>query len=164
MAWRVPPKSVRTLLRPGIYLAEVARAEEKVSKSSGAPYLNVKFMAPEWAGEEICWDMIMLGGNGINIGRAKLGALGIDLDDGAEHTADELKGRRAYISVVVEKYNGEERLRVDIDTDTSHAGYWPEGERPSGARSPGPAPVKPPEAEAIPDEDFFDPVTGQGKF
>lgn len=155
MAWRVPPKTRPLALRPGVYLAEIAACQERASKKTGDAYLNVKLIAVEWGGEELCWDTVMLEGNGEGVGRAKLGALGIDVDDGAEHADGELIGKRVYVAAVVDVWRGTERLRVDGRAHTSHAGYWPEAEAPSGVKRP--EPLAPPPVDAGLPDDFIGP-------
>ena len=84
------------------------------------------------------WDYIMLSGKATNMGRKKATALGVpeDMPIGEET----LKGKRATVHCIVEEYNGEEQLKVDINA-TEWCGYEPEAqpynEAPDAGRDEG---------------------------
>jgi hypothetical protein len=125
---------------PGIYLCEVLRAEEGVSKTSGAPYFKVKLGAVAFGNRELCEDYLMLGGKGANIGFKKLLALGIPKGL-ATLDAHHLIGKRVYARVDEEEWTNDKgktsvQLKVNIKALGSEMGYWPEASKPEGVIEP----------------------------
>ncbi len=146
---------------PGVYLCEVLRAEEGVSKSSGAPYFKVKLGAVAFGNRELCDDFLMLGGKGANIGLRKLLALGIP--KGMETLeAHRLIGKRVYACVDIEEWeksNGTmgTSLKVNIKALGSEMGYWPEASKPEGVIEPAGGDWRKSEAApAVPGSDVDD--------
>lgn len=136
MDWSAPTSSE---FGPGVYLAEVAKCEVRHSKKPGnAPYLNVEWhdASALGSGGIICWDVIMMAGNGRGLGQAKLRALGFD-EQCQLIEPDDLVGRRAWIRVALQKYGDKENLKVlsEFEPEFS-AGYWPESAPPDGVSSP----------------------------
>ena len=115
-----------THLPPGIYAVEVKAAEEKVGKTSGNAYFQVQFTT---GGQFLCFDTLMLEGNGLNMGLAKLYALGIP-SDCEEILAAELIGRTCWVSTKVDTFRDQEKLVVDIGAKDSKVGYFTE--KPAG--------------------------------
>lgn len=122
--------SERSFHPPGDYLVRVSQCELKKSKTSGAQLFNVRLVAEQLTGEPtLCFDTIMLEGKGASIGCAKLEALGFDRD--SEMEAADLVGRRAWVRVKLEEYQGKTNLKVATTFEpTFECGYWPEDERP----------------------------------
>ena len=83
----------------------------------------------------VCFDIIMLQGKGIGIGLQKLMALGFSKED-SEIVAAELMGRRAFVALKQETYEGQKRLAVDISAKGSSVGYWTE-DNPPQEMTPG---------------------------
>ena len=96
----------------GVYIAEIEGCNEKVSPSSNDRYLNVR-LRDEKTKRFLCFDVIMLTGKGKDIGFTKLTQLGIN-DTGGELTAASLVGKRVYVYLKHEPYNGKVRAKVDI--------------------------------------------------
>ena len=113
---------------PGRYLVEIEDASEKTSKAGDA-YFNLRLKAVGF-GKVLCFDVVMLAGKGRGIGYAKLKALGVTEKD-EQLAAAELIGRRAYVEVESEEYDGKTRLSVSIGAEDSLCGYWDENDRPS---------------------------------
>lgn len=122
---------------PGIYLAVVKGCDEKKSKKNGTPYFNLRLHDDE-TGELLCWDTAMLDGNGKGIGIAKLKALGFFQSDEPERVdAEDVIGRRAWVRVAWDTYEGKTRLKVETRMEPDFdLGYWPEGEMPPEAADP----------------------------
>lgn len=117
-------------IEPGIHYVEIAEAKEKTS-SKGDPMFELVLRQVS-TNALVCWDYIMLGGKGANIGYAKL--IGIGLEEGSSSVEpQDLIGRRVYASIMEEErvYEGKSRrsLKVDI-SDGGHCGYWPDGDPP----------------------------------
>lgn len=118
-------------LEPGVHHVEITTAKEKVSKK-GDPMIEV-VLCLVGTGERVCWDYIMLGGSGANIGYSKL--IGLGFAEGIEAIeAADFVGRRAYAWFVDEERQDEtgkifRGLRVDI-RGGPHCGYAPDGEPP----------------------------------
>ncbi|MEK9724417.1 MAG: hypothetical protein VW405_13175 [Rhodospirillaceae bacterium] len=110
-------------LEPGTYLVAVTSCEVKTAKS-GFPYFNVELCALDHENARLCYDILMLGGRGRDIGNAKLGALGIPADED-DIEPRRLVGRHVRVTVVNETYDGKERLTVDIKAPGSACGYYP---------------------------------------
>ena len=118
---------------PGIYHVEVESAEERTS-ASGNGYFSVRLKDME-SNKTVCFDIIMLQGKGIGIGLQKLMALGFSKED-SEIVAAELMGRRAFVALKQETYEGQKRLAVDISAKGSSVGYWTE-DNPPQEMTPG---------------------------
>lgn len=114
-------------LKPGIYLAEVAKAEEKLSKK-GEAYFRLALVAVEWNRAALCDDILMLEGKGRGVGTGKLEMLGVPKGT-SQVDAVSLIGKRVYCYVDIEtrEYEGKthENLKVDIKKG-QRCGYWPE--------------------------------------
>ena len=123
-------------LIPGAYDVEVLYAKKKESRN-GNMMVMVGLGEPG-ADRSFAWDYIMLSGKATNMGRKKATALGVpeDMPIGEET----LKGKRATVHCIVEEYNGEEQLKVDINA-TEWCGYEPEAqpynEAPDAGRDEG---------------------------
>jgi len=122
--------------KPGLYLAEVFIAEDKISKG-GDSYINVQLKNTATS-KLLCYDILMLQGNGARIGYGKLSVLGVERGTTTLNVA-ELVGRRMWVATTLEEYMGTERLIVDIQAESSTMGYWPEDAPPKGAPSVTPA-------------------------
>lgn len=122
-------------LAPGTYSIEVVKSVEKLSKNGGAPYFEAELLALDF-GKTLCFDILMLAGKGAGIGVTKLRALGFT-EERDEIAAGELIGRRAFVAVGDDEYDGKVRLKVDINAEGSKCGYWPEDEKPEGVLLPG---------------------------
>lgn len=128
------PRSVETM-PPGIYHVEVADSEERTS-ARGDTYFSVRLKEME-SGNSLCFDNLMLTGNGLRIGLAKLSRLGFKKEQDEDIVAAQLIGRRAYVCVKEETYEGTTRLTVDIKAKTSACGYWSEENPPAERNSTG---------------------------
>lgn len=114
--------------RTGWQMARVGNCEMKKS-SKGDRYYNVALETP--GGDFLCYDVLMLEGPGNGIGFAKLFALGAAEDLGDEvrfDTAEEIIGKRAWVYVGTETWQGKRRRKVDIAE--GNAGYLAEHETP----------------------------------
>lgn len=118
----------REQMEAGIYNVEVADAEEKTS-AAGNSYFNIR-LKDIGSGKSLCFDILMLNGKGIRIGLAKLSRLGFVPGEDNEIVAAQLIGKRAWVSVKNDTYEGKTRLVVDINAKTSGCGYWTEAEPP----------------------------------
>lgn len=120
---------------PGVYLAEVANAEEKRSKSGDA-YFNLRLDSSSLDGETrcLCYDIVMCQGKGAGIGLAKLKALGFDSTRDAIEPSD-LKGRRVWVNVDWDEYEGKKRLKIVTEFNPFECGMWAENDPPEGATS-----------------------------
>jgi hypothetical protein len=114
----------------GDYLAEVQGCEEKTS-GKGDPMFSVKLKR---VGDSafLCYDVLMLGGAGWGIGRNKLICLGFPAEGDLNIEAAELIGRRVYVSLKEEEYDGKTKLKVDIYRDGWKAGMWPHNDAAAG--------------------------------
>lgn len=124
--------------KEGVYLAEIAGAEEKASRSKGDPMFIVRFDAVDFGSSHLADDVVMLGGKGWSIGRAKLEALGFD-ESAAEIAAGELIGRRVYLRLAYkdEEYDGKTFRNLRVETrfrPEFSSGYWPDGDDPPDVR------------------------------
>lgn len=120
--------------KPGYHLAEVKKCAEKKS-AAGDPYFNVELYSMGMFGAEglICFDIIMLDGKGRGLGQAKLKALGFS-DKNSDLAPEDLVGRRAWVKVYHDTYEGKQRLKVEsVFEPTFSCGYWPEASPPEGA-------------------------------
>lgn len=100
----------------GTYLAEVKSAKEKTANSGNA------MIAIEFRGVEetfSVYDNIMLMGKGWGLGRAKLVGLGVGSDFSGDLDLADLIGRRVYLHLAEEEYQGRKRLKVDITLGTT---------------------------------------------
>ena len=120
-------------LGPGVYRVEVAECVERTSRV-GDKYFNVKFKDLD-TGKIVCFDPVMLEGKGASIGLCKLSRLGFEATD-SEIIAAQVIGRRAYIGVDNDTYEGKSRLKVDIGYKGSSCGYWEHDNMPSDYVSP----------------------------
>jgi len=112
---------------PGVYLACVDKCELKHSKASGAPMLALTINSVDFGGK-LCYDYLMLSGDGWGMGKSKLKALGFK--EGSTIEEHDLIGIRFYCAVVAEEFNGRKQLKVNAKL--GHAGYWNEQEPPAG--------------------------------
>ncbi len=119
---------------PGIYLARVGKCREAVSKGGDA------MLVLEWETDilgkpagPLCWDFLMMEGKGASMGCAKLLKLGFP--KGAEVKPEDVQGRRAYVRVGLQEYNGKQGLKVLTTFDPFECGYWSESENPEGVAS-----------------------------
>ena len=125
----------REQLPAGIYNVEVADAEERTS-AAGNKYFNIRLKEME-GGKSLCFDILMLNGKGVRIGLAKLSRLGFVPGQDDEIVAAQLIGKRAWVEVKEDSYEGKTRLVVDINAKSSACGYWSEDEPPSVASNDG---------------------------
>ncbi|MEK9737011.1 MAG: hypothetical protein VW239_06790, partial [Candidatus Nanopelagicales bacterium] len=116
----------RAELAAGVYLAEVREAEKTISKKGNKMY-KLRLVAPAFAGKALCYEYLTVDGPGAGIGLKKLRLLGFSESDGTPQTRDML-GRRCYVSVSPEAYNGKVSLKVDPDAygemDECFFGWW----------------------------------------
>jgi len=120
-------------LQPGTYAVEITASEEKTS-GAGNKMWSVTMKALAF-GCKLCHDNLMLPPNsGASISKAKLSALGFKDDDLKTVEAEHLLGKRTWVTVKHEEYNGRKSLRVDIAAKGSNAGYWKEA--PGDVKSP----------------------------
>lgn len=119
--------SAETSKSAGVYHAEVSSSVELEGRESGLPYFMVTFKDTKDQAK-ICHDIVSFSPNAMNMSIAKLKALGFTKDK-KDIEADELVGRRCWISVKVEHQDGyEPRLVVDISAkDGFRCGYKAEG-------------------------------------
>lgn len=117
----------QSIPQPGVYLAEIIKAEEKYAKS-GDPMFMVTFKDTE-THKELVRDVIMLDGNGARIGYAKLEGLGFSKSVTNIDPMDMI-GKRVKIALGHRDYKGPAQATVDIQAPESFCGYWPEGEGP----------------------------------
>ncbi len=122
-----PMGNEKSSLPPGKYRAEITEAFESTAKS-GSSMVTVKLCAVDHDMGFLCMDRFMLEGGGASIGSAKLAALGIR--PGKQFEVEELLGRRVSAGCVVETYQGDDKLAVDINAPGSECGYWPETQPP----------------------------------
>jgi len=115
------------LTEPGVYMAEVASAKEKTS-STGNPMIAVTLVAAHFKKRPLCMDYIMLRGKGWGLGKKKLEALGVEPGT-KEISPGELVGRRTYVVLVEDVYDGKKKLKPDI-LATEYKGYYAQGEEP----------------------------------
>ena len=136
------------LREPGAYLAEVEDVEERMSKA-GDPFFSLKLRAVG-DGTFLCFDVLMLGGKGWGMGRAKLVALGVPDNYEGDLTPGMLIGKRVMAHTTIETYQGKDRVKVN-----SNAGHYC-GFDVAGA-SPATEPVHAPQGQRSgilgPDED-----------
>lgn len=118
-------------LSPGVYHVKVASCEERTSKA-GNVYFSVRLSKVD-GDKTVAFDTIMLSGKGVPMGLAKLTALGFIPGDKEELLAAELLGRKAYVSVKEDEYEGKTRLVVDINARGSKCGYYDEENPPESA-------------------------------
>jgi len=116
-------------LGPGVYRVEVSDCVERTSKA-GDKYFNVKMKDLD-SGKIVCFDPVMLEGKGASIGLCKLSRLGFEPTEDFEIVAAQVIGKRAYIGVEADEYQGTKRLKVDIGYKGSSCGYWPYSEVPA---------------------------------
>lgn len=130
-----PEEGSASKMMPGRYLAEVGtKAEVRMSKKTEHPYFNVPFLAVDFGNAFLCYDVIMLDGKGRGMGQKKLEALGFDKGVPSIESSD-LIGRRVYVEVTEDEWNGKIRLQVDAGS-SPYCGYWPESENPGEVREP----------------------------
>lgn len=126
----------RPMLSPGTYLVTVKECKEGISKKGDA-FFNVRLNTESFDGREttLCFDILMMEGKGAGIGLAKLQALGIPKGT-ADVSAQDLIGRRAWVNVDSQTYDGKTHLKVYTTFDPFELGYWPESEPPDGVSEP----------------------------
>lgn len=112
-------------LQPGTYEVEITQSEEKTSEKGNKMWmLTLRALAFNC---KLCHDNLMLPPNsGANISKAKLSALGFKDEELKTVEAGHLLGKRTWVTVKHEEYNGRKSLRVDIGAKGSKAGYWAE--------------------------------------
>ena len=126
--------------KPGIYFARIRSCEEKQTKTDGTPMFALVIDADDF-NRKLCHDNILCGGGGLGMGKAKLSCLGFGRQN-PDIDPSELVGKRFYVAVKMDNYNGQDRLAVDVKQ--GKAGYWPEKDPPiQGVITPGPAPLPP---------------------
>jgi hypothetical protein len=112
----------------GVYLAEVRKCEQKTSKSSGAEMFEVTWGMVGFDGR-LCIDRITFSKNAAGITGAKLGVLGFEVKSNV--TPIELLGKRAYLNIVHEDFNGAPQCKVGMTfEDGCRGGYWGEDDLP----------------------------------
>ena len=120
---------------PGVYLCEIRKATEKTSGKG-----NLMFDLT-WKGVHVgdltVYDNIMLSGKGKFLGDSRLEALGWPPKFNGEINASELIGKRAWLFLAVETFQGKASLRTDIGQGT-HCGYQPEDDPPPEATHDAP--------------------------
>ena len=139
------------MVAEGWHKARVSDCQAKVAKSSGDAYYNLSLET--LAGDFIAYDVAMLEGKGNGIGIAKLLALGAAKDEGDCYeydSAGQLRGRRAWVYVTHEEYEGKTRCKVDIRQ--GKCGYLPEDQQPPDVAAGGDA-GGPPDDGAPPYDD-----------
>lgn len=122
-------------LTPGRYKYKIREAKEKFSKGN-APMIALTLDAVGF-GKKLCYDNIMLGGDGWGIGKAKLQGLGIG-ENMKQLDALSLIGSGGYVAVKSKEYNGKTSLEVDISQGSG--GYWDIDQNPGSV-------IEPPEAD-----------------
>lgn len=115
-------------LKPGVYLATVRDCSVERSKKSGAEMFKLTLQALD---RKLCYDYVMLGGEGWSMGKAKLTALGFRKETDSEIDPYQVVGLKVYVATATEEYQGKVRLKVD--GKRGHAGYWPISEVPPDA-------------------------------
>ena len=128
---------VSNVTKPGVYLAEVARAEER----HGGWSLRLKDME---SGRVLCFDLLTFSEKAVGIARKKMACLGMRGISDPE--ARDFEGRRVWIKTKLETYEGSERAKVDIYADGFYCGYLSEEEgnakwKPGAVAKPVPAKV-----------------------
>ena len=121
---------------PGLHLVTVEAAEEKRSKGGDA-YFNLRLSTSTFEGKTatLCFDILMVQGGGAGIGLAKLKALGFD-SAREVISPEDIVGRRAWVNVDVDEYEGKKRLKVVTEFNPFACGYWPETAPPDGVDTP----------------------------
>lgn len=114
--------------KPGAYLVEILKAEERWSKNN-ALYFNVRLGAVDYDMDTLCFDVFMLEGRGRGMGTKKLEAFGVPKGQAEVH-ASELEGQRAYVFVIEDDWDGKKRLKPATKKGT-HCGYWLESDKDS---------------------------------
>lgn len=117
---------------PGIYWVEVKSAETVRSKTSGDWMLKVK-LYDLFGQRSLCDDNLMLQGKGAWMGARALSAMGISVSNGQSVEAADVIGKRVYVKIRHEEFNGRTSAKVDKRAENSHAGYWPHDKPPEGA-------------------------------
>jgi hypothetical protein len=127
-------------LPPGVYHVEVASAVEQRSKSSGAGMFKVSLVALDHGKKRLCYDYIMLEGAAKGIGIGKLKRLGLDMSAKERVVeADELIGKRCYINLVQETFEGRNGPSVSLKVgrlEQTDFGYFAEDNAPAGVILP----------------------------
>lgn len=120
---------------PGVYLAEVADAELRRTRSKGEENFNVKLTID---GKLLAYDTLMLEGKGARFGIPKLRAMGFFQGNKAEEVqSGQLIGKRIWVRVAWQEYEGKKSLKpVSVFQPTFDCGYYPESRPPTDAADP----------------------------
>lgn len=112
----------------GVHYAEVKESKVKKSESGNTMFSIVLYRVDD--GAKLCYDNILLTGAGRGIGMQKLKGLGVPEGTTSLDAAD-LIGRRCFVAVKSDTYNGKTRLAVDI-AQGPFKGLWLESAPPEG--------------------------------
>jgi len=105
---------------PGIYEAEVATVEEKLTKSND-PMWALKYKDAK-TGDFLCYDNLAFSKNGKGMAFLKLKNLGVQKVDGFyEVESESLVGSRVTLTLVEDIYQGKTKLVVDVGAE--NCGY-----------------------------------------
>jgi len=105
---------------PGVYEAEVATVEEKLTKSND-PMWALKFKDAK-TGDFLCYDNLAFSKNGKGMAFLKLKNLGVEKVDGFyEVESENLVGSRVNLTLVEDTYKGKTKLVVDVGAE--NCGY-----------------------------------------
>lgn len=125
-------------LPPGIYHAEVKKAEETRSKNSGDGMFILTLVSLDHGKKQLTKDYVMVEGKARGMGTRKLLALGLPMKDESFFLdASQITGRRAYVNVVEEEFTNDKgitrkTLKVQgVKDDGSSFGYWPDDAPPA---------------------------------
>lgn len=101
---------------PGLYEAEVVDVKEKTTKDNDEMW-SVRFKDVK-TGETICFDNLAFGKAAKGIAFTKLKYLGIkEGADGYECNAEDLIGLRTNLTLVIDTYQGKDKLVPDFNAE-----------------------------------------------
>jgi hypothetical protein len=129
-------------------LAEVRWLELRKERTQ----ISMRFVAVGHGNKTLCFDLLTILGSpaAVSIAQRKLQALGVSRE--IYQNANILLGRRVWLNLKEEIYNGKTQLKVDINK-SELAGYEPAKDAtPPPARPrtpPAPAPTPPPEPNLL---------------
>lgn len=132
---RVPMSKAAGWYEPGkCYLVRVEKSTLRPCK--GGEMFSISLI-DDMTGDFVCYDNIALTEKSWGFSKPKLLCLGVpDLQD-IDVAAAELIGRRAWVLLVREVYEGKGRLVVDInDGEYGRGGYWSTANPPAGYEAP----------------------------
>mgnify|MGYP003676071316 FL=1 len=105
---------IKKITEAGRYAVEVTYAVDKGLNRNGHAYWSIGFSTVDDS-SFVCYDNLTIEGDMPHIAFKKMTMLGIEQDDDGNYNVglvDELKGKRCFVTVKKDEYNGKKKLKT----------------------------------------------------